>query len=332
MRNPSRMTGRAKRRTKSLQEASRKQSEQPASRDPFAATPEKMLPFVRALAGDTERRLGAALSRPITPPAVAAAARAAQEGYDQTWRYVQSLNVVQHDCRAGCSFCCFLTVETSAPEVFLIAERLRATRTAAQLALLRERLRRTSAAVRGLTPTGRVRAAIPCGLLENGLCSVHDVRPLACRSWNSRDVSACERIMREGGGDLRAVQDQRPFGINAGVHAGLVAAMRGAGLPEDAERRCELNTGLLLALDHPQGIEQWLVGKDILLLARRIVRYKGRFDETENIVRQARRRPISGLRQRSHGPEPALLDPPVLPPDVITGQVDVVPMDWGDVL
>ena len=232
-----------------------------------------MLPFVRALAGDMERRLGACLSRPVTPPAVSAAARAAHEGYDQTWRYVQSLNVVQHDCRAGCSFCCSLTVETSAPEVFLIAEHLRSTRTDAQLDLLRERLRRTSAAIRGLTPTGRVRAAIPCALLENGLCSVHAVRPLACRSWNSRDVSACERVMQEGGGDLRAAQDQRPLGINAGVHAGFVAALRGARLPEDAERRCELNTGLRIALDQPQAMERWVSGDDTLEPARAAVSY-----------------------------------------------------------
>ena len=273
MRDHSRMTGRAKRRTGPHQGTRTPQAGQPAKRDPFAATPEKMLPFVQALAGDTEKRLATYLGRPVTPPALLAAAQAAHDGYEQTWRYVQSLNVVQHDCRAGCSFCCFLTVETSAPEVLLIAEHLRATRTEQQLDLLKERLRRTAGDIRGLTPTGRVRAAVPCALLENGLCSVHGVRPLACRSWNSRDVGACEGIMRQGGGDLRAAQDQRPLGINAGVQAGFVRALRGAGLPEDAGRQCELNTGLLIALEGPRAVEQWVAGDDVLRPARETVSY-----------------------------------------------------------
>ena len=273
MRERNRMTGRAKRRTEPPGEGGETQPGQTAGRDPFAATPEKMLPFVRALAGDTEGRLGAGLGRPVTPAALSAAARAAHDGYDQTWRYVQSLNVVQHDCRAGCSSCCFLTVEASAPEVFLIAEHLRATRTGAQLDLLKGRLRQTCATIRGLTPTGRVRAAVPCALLEGGLCSAHGVRPLACRSWNSRDVVACERVMREGGGDLRAVQDQRPLGINAGIRSGLLAALRRAGLPEDADHQCELNTGLLIALDHPQAVQLWVSGEDTLEPARAAVRY-----------------------------------------------------------
>ncbi len=273
MKDRSRMAGRTKRRTKPPGEVPETSAGQTAGRDPLAATPEKMMPFVRALAGDTERRLGAYLGRPVTPPALSAAAREAHDGYDQTWRYVQSLNVVQHDCRAGCSFCCYLTVEASAPEVFLIAGHLRATRTEAQLALLRERLRWTSATIRGLTPTGRVRAAVPCALLEDGLCSAHGVRPLACRSWNSRDVAACERVMEDGGGDLRAVQDQRPLGVNAGIQAGLVGAVRRAGLPEDADHRCELNSGLLIALDRPQAVERWVSGEDVLGPARATVSY-----------------------------------------------------------
>ena len=273
MRDRSRMTGRPKRRTRPHQEVGRPQARQPAPRDPFAATPEKMLPFARALADDMGKQIGAHLGEPITTPSLLAAATATHRGYEQTWRYVQSLNVVQHDCRAGCSFCCYLTVETSAPEVFLIAAHLRATRTGEQIEALKERLRRTSTGVQGLTPAGRVRAAIPCALLENNLCSAHGVRPLACRSWNSRDVGACESIMREGGGDLRAAQDQRPLGINSGVHAGLLAALRRAGLPEDAARQCELNTGLLIALDRPQALEQWISGDDVLEAARTAVLY-----------------------------------------------------------
>ena len=246
-----------------------------ARSDPLAATPEKMLPFVHALAGDVERQVMATLKPPATLPAALAGAAAAHRCYEDTWRYVQSLQMVPHACRAGCSFCCYLTVEATAPEVFGIAAHLQATRTPAQLEALKERLRQTAARVAGLTPAGRVQAQTPCALLDGGLCTAHAVRPLACRSWNSRDAGACERVWKGEGGDLRPAQDQRPEGINAGVHAGFVAALQSAGLPEEAAHGCELNTALSLALSDPDAAPRWLAGEDTLAPARAVVRYAG---------------------------------------------------------
>jgi len=127
--------------------------------------------------------------------------------------------VVQHACAAGCAYCCHLTVEASAPEVFLIAAHLKQNSSAERLAAIQERVEQTAAKVRGLSPEDRVRAALPCALLENGQCAAYAARPLGCRSWNSRDAGACAKVMQEGGGDLRPVQDQRPFGIESEVRA-----------------------------------------------------------------------------------------------------------------
>ena len=243
-----------------------------ASKDAFAATPAKMLPFARALAGDMEAHLQKGLGRPVTPAAVLGAAAVSHQFYEQTWRYVQNLHMVPHACASGCAYCCHLTVEASAPEVFLLAEHLRATCSPARLTELKERVRLTAAKVQGLSPEERVRAAVPCALLENGRCAAYAARPLGCRSWNSRDASACARVMQEGGGDLRPVQDQRPFGIESGVREGAVSALRQAGLPEEG-RRCELNTALEAALNAPAALEEWLGGSDPLAASRAAVRY-----------------------------------------------------------
>lgn len=121
----------------------------------------------------------------------------------------------------------------------------------------------------GLSPEARVRAAVPCALLEGSRCSVYSVRPLGCRSWNSRDARACAQVMTDGGGDLRPVQDQRPSGIESGVRAGFAAALRSASLPEDDTRRCELNAALQIALEDPSALPGWLGGTDTLAPARR---------------------------------------------------------------
>ncbi len=241
--------------------------------DANAATPAKMLPFARALAQDVQTALQPGLRPPVAPQTLLAATETAHQFYEQTWRYVQNLNVVPHACAAGCAYCCHLTVEASAPEVFLIVAYLKATLPAERLEAVKIRVRQTAAAVAQLSPVARVRAAVPCALLENGRCSVYTVRPLGCRSWNSRDARACAQIMQDGGGDLRHVQDQRPGGIESGVRAGFAAALRSAGLPEDDTRRCELNTALAIALDVPQALAGWLGGTDTLAPARAAVGY-----------------------------------------------------------
>ncbi len=245
-----------------------------APADVNAATPAKMLPFVRALANDVHLALQPGLRCPVAPETLLAATEASHQFYEQTWRYVQSLNMVSHACAAGCAYCCHLTVEASAPEVFLIADYLKAHLPAGRLEAVKARVRHTASAVRGLSPDARVRAAVPCALLENGQCSAYGVRPLGCRSWNSRDAHACARVLHEGGGDLRPVQDQRPGGIESGIRAGFAAALSSAGLPEDDTRRCELNTALQIALGDPSALSGWLDGTDTLAPSRAAVGYE----------------------------------------------------------
>ena len=222
------------------------------TQDPNAATPAKMLPFARALAADVQAGLASGLGAPVTPATLRAAAAASHQYYEQTWRYVQSLNVVPHACAAGCSHCCHLTVEVSAPEASLIAAHLRATESPKRQAQIAAQVRTTALRVRGLSPEERVRAAVPCALLHEGQCSVYDVRPLGCRSWNSRDAGVCAKVMADGSGDLRPVQDQRPFGIESGVRAGFTAALKEVGFAERAEERLELNAALAAALETTQ--------------------------------------------------------------------------------
>ena len=52
--------------------------------DAFAATPAKMLPFARALAGDVQAHLRQGLTAPVTPSAVLAATEVSHQFYEQT--------------------------------------------------------------------------------------------------------------------------------------------------------------------------------------------------------------------------------------------------------
>jgi hypothetical protein len=99
-------------------------------------------------------------------------------------------------CAAGCSACCSLNVGTLAPEGAAAAAYLRrrlgpeeAARRAQALLTFHER-------IRWLDDAERMRERLACPFLDDsGACTIHPVRPLACRSVSSLDPADCRRAM-----------------------------------------------------------------------------------------------------------------------------------------
>jgi Fe-S-cluster containining protein len=99
----------------------------------------------------------------------------------------------QLDCKEGCSYCCSVPVDVSAPEVFAIVDCLKATKSVDDIHALRHRIDEYLNRHSDMSPKERRRARVACPLLENNECSIYRARPLACRGWNSYDVERCRR-------------------------------------------------------------------------------------------------------------------------------------------
>jgi len=121
-----------------------------------------------------------------------AALRRALGGYDQLNERKVEEGGLKLVCRAGCSLCCWLRVDVYAPEVFLIAETVRAELTPGELGELVGRLRPHSELVTGLTVFEHATRNVPCPLSVGGWCSVYAVRPHTCRRHHSRELAACQ--------------------------------------------------------------------------------------------------------------------------------------------
>lgn len=162
-------------------------------------------------------------------------------------------------CRAGCAWCCTMRVAVSPPELLRIAAHLRATRSEDELAALRQRLAETEARTHGLDWRQHVLLGVFCPLLVNAACSIHTVRPLACRSHNSLDADRCRQDYEHRFTvtiPLYAPQQDIASGICRGLSRGVEAAGREGGY-------VELVAGLRVALETQDATERWLAGEAI---------------------------------------------------------------------
>jgi len=93
-------------------------------------------------------------------------------------------------CARGCRHCCVLNVAVLLPEAMRIAETITATAWSA----LQKRLEFHSNRERWMDDEERMMRAAFCPLLDtDGSCSIHPVRPLACRGVASLDSGRCKR-------------------------------------------------------------------------------------------------------------------------------------------
>lgn len=158
-----------------------------------------------------ERRIEAALARRTGPPSA---------------------------CGPGCATCCTVNVGTLGVEGAAVASYLRhelgprgAERRAQALLAFHDR-------VRWLDDGERIRARLLCPFLDaSGSCSIHPVRPLACRSISSLDPADCRAAVAgrgdDGCGTVR--MDLLQLSVHEAALGALARALGARGL--DARRR-----------------------------------------------------------------------------------------------
>ncbi len=167
-------------------------------------------------------------------------------------------------CHQGCAACCDLRVAATAPEILLIAQYIVATRAAfAGIGVdLGDRVARDAAITSGLDDEQRLALRRPCPFIEDSLCLIYRVRPLACRGHASFDKAACAEAMV--GLNNEALVSMPHFLVRCVVQNALLASLRDAGLVWGLY---ELNGALNLALANPDAEAAWRAGGDPLASA-----------------------------------------------------------------
>jgi Fe-S-cluster containining protein len=129
------------------------------------------------------------------------------------------------------------------------------------------RVRAADQRTRQMSSRQRASNKIPCAMLIEGMCSVYDARPGACRGFSSTSAEMCRR-----GFEGEAVQVNTPAVWTSlrGAHKqALWGALAAEKLPAEYY---ELHHALRIALDVPDAENRWLTGEDIFAgVAREIV-------------------------------------------------------------
>ena len=158
-------------------------------------------------------------------------------------------------CRAGCTWCCYFTVDVRAAEVFSILDFVEQSFTPEEKARVYAEVRVNSAALRNLGEGERVTRNVKCPLLNEGRCTAYAARPQSCRNYHATNVAGCRQSYEEPE-NLDIDPDFAPGVYQAGgAHVEAVsAAMREAGYDVNAY---ELNCALDAALSDPRARERF---------------------------------------------------------------------------
>ena len=175
----------------------------------------------------------------------------------------KSTQAGQHECHKTactkrCFYCCHLTnIAVAIPEVVAIAEHVKRTATPDELDALRRRIDTHVTETNRSSTEQRETLRYPCPLLVGGCCSVYEVRPLACRGWNSLDVSKCREDFLNPQRDVVAPVSRPQVENSWKLRAGMYLGLRKGGLKGE---RVDFIPALQTAMDRPDVLRRWLGG------------------------------------------------------------------------
>jgi len=170
----------------------------------------------------------------------------------------QGMMVARIACKKGCAFCCHGRVVASVQEILRIADHLRRTLAPEEIDALVGNAKAYLARLASLAAYERSVLTQPCIFLgEDESCSIHPVRPIACRRHHSLDVGACKRAFQDLG-SVGVPQILEIGRMSQPLIEGMDLGARAANLHP---RRVDLVRGIVLALT-TDAEARWFAGED----------------------------------------------------------------------
>jgi Fe-S-cluster containining protein len=166
---------------------------------------------------------------------------------------------VELACQRGCSYCCHMRVEMRPHDAFVLSEHVQTKLNPEQRARTIVRIEENLKRIALLTPEQHMRAGIPCALLEEGICSVYEARPAACRKYYSVSVEICRTAFDDPSVPLTGeIEHEQVRLAGNAVALGYAKGLEDAGYDINSY---ELHYALHRALTNPKAETRYRKGK-----------------------------------------------------------------------
>ncbi len=96
-------------------------------------------------------------------------------------------------CKAGCSWCCYFSVDVRPVEVFNILEFVERQLTPNERDRIRKEIATNKLLLEQLSEQERATRNIKCPFLASGRCTIYAARPQTCRNYHATDATGCQR-------------------------------------------------------------------------------------------------------------------------------------------
>ncbi len=170
-------------------------------------------------------------------------------------------------CRAGCDYCCYMTVYVAEAEAFYLARHIEQS---AQAEALKQSVIETAKVLRGMRDEDRLKKPVACPLLDRreGKCMVYEARSFVCRTHHNLSRLACKRVFRGATDNGMSRAFRAVLMLGAVVRQGYARGLAESGL---ASQGIEMVAALAAIFSTENAYERWAGGEDIFAGARNAV-------------------------------------------------------------
>jgi hypothetical protein len=213
-----------------------------------------------ALEDSTRESVAQLLKQPASNALAVAIAEAPTSLMEETTRELEEVlpGPEPMACRKGCPTCCHVPVRTDAQSVIRIVEHVRQSWPVVERIKLKARIDAHVEATKDDYAFAAVADRPACPFLVEDSCSVHTVRPMVCRAFNSTDLAACLKAAKMVGGFASIPAYAMPNMVTVAVQKGMIAALKEKGY---GDQSLDFMPAVQYALSVPDAGERWLKSK-----------------------------------------------------------------------
>jgi len=166
-------------------------------------------------------------------------------------------------CQSGCSFCCYLKVETKPVEIIAIIQHIEKNFSTDEINNVLKKAKQNVEEFKLLDYSTQVATNQACPFLNQDRCSIYEVRPAKCRNNHATDVSLCQKCFDNPTDNTIPSSYYKPLDLAVnGLVEGFESVLKNEKYDSTAY---DINHAFIAAFNNPKFKKRYLKRKKALI-------------------------------------------------------------------